>query len=228
MPEKILLVEDDRLVRRATALALADEGYDVLEAGDADEGLRAMRDRRPDLVILDVMLPGERDGFEAAREIRRSSDVPIIFLTAKTDTVDVVVGLESGGDDYLTKPFAPRELIARIRALLRRRRAEPRAEKTVVEDLEIDIAGGVVRKAGEPVGLTKTEFNLLRCLVERANQLLSREMLLELVWGYDYLGDSRLVDVHVRRLRAKIESDPSEPKVVLTIRGLGYKFSTEP
>lgn len=225
MAERILLVEDDRRVRRATALALADEGYDVLEAPDGETALRTLADGRPDLIVLDVMLPG-RDGFEICREIRRTSDLPIIFVTAKTDTVDVVVGLESGGDDYLTKPFAAKELVARIRALLRRMRAEQRAERLTFGDLEIEPLSGVVRKAGEQVSLTKTEFKLLRCLAERPNQIFSRESLLERVWGYDYLGDSRLVDVHVRRLRAKVESDPATPALIHTVRGLGYKLST--
>jgi DNA-binding response OmpR family regulator len=223
--ERILLIEDDRRVRRATALALADEGYEVSEAEDGEAGLRLLIEMRPDLVVLDIMLPG-RDGFEIAREIRRTSDLPIIFLTAKSDTVDVVVGLESGGDDYLTKPFVVRELIARIRALLRRLRTVSRSPRMTVGDVEIDAEGGVVSKAGTPVGLTATEFNLLRCLAESANTVLSRETLLERVWGYDYLGDSRLVDVHVRRLRAKIETDPSDPTIVVTVRGLGYKLST--
>jgi DNA-binding response OmpR family regulator len=227
MPQRILLVEDDRRVRRATALALADEGYEVLEAPDGEDGLSLLIEKRPDLVLLDVMLPG-RDGFEICREIRKTSDVPIIFVTARSDTVDVVVGLESGGDDYLTKPFAPRELIARVRALLRRMRVDARPTRMSFGALEIDPAGGVVRKAGAPVSLTKTEFRLLTCLADRPNQVFSRESLLENVWGYDYLGDSRIVDVHIRRLRAKIEEDPAMPTLVQTVRGLGYKLSSEP
>ena len=224
MPERILLIEDDRRVRRTTALALADEGYEVLEAEDGETGLTMLTDKRPDLIVLDVMLPG-RDGFEICREIRKTSELPIVFLTAKTDTVDVVVGLESGGDDYVTKPFAARELIARIRALLRRARSEQRTARISVGDVVIDVDGGIVTKAGEPVQLTKTEFHLLRTMAERPNQVFSREVLLEKVWGYDYLGDSRLVDVHIRRLRAKIETESSEPTIIRTIRGLGYKVT---
>lgn len=220
-------MEDDRRVRRATALALADEGYDVVEAEDGEQALALLTQHRPDLVLLDIMMPG-RDGYEVCREIRKTSDVPIIFVTAKSDTVDVVVGLESGGDDYITKPFAPRELIARIRALLRRLRVEARPARLAFGDLVIDTGGGEVRRAGVSVGLTKTEFNLLTFLAQRPNQVFSREALLENVWGYDYLGDSRIVDVHVRRLRAKVEVDPAKPALLQTVRGLGYKLSSEP
>lgn len=225
--ERILIVEDDRRVRRATALALSNEGYEIVEAADGDEGLHAAAERRPDLVLLDVMLPG-RDGFEVCRLIRAQSDVPIIFLTAKVDMTDVVVGLESGADDYVTKPFAVRELVARIRALLRRTRTGDRPQRLVVGDLEVDPAAGVAKRDGHRLALTKTEFELLRCLASRPNQIFTREMLLEQVWNYDYLGDSRLVDVHIRRLRAKVERDPSNPELIQTARGFGYRLTTEP
>jgi DNA-binding response OmpR family regulator len=220
---RILLVEDDRPLRRATALALEQEGDHVLEAAEAEAGLRLLRAEAPDVVVLDVMLPG-MDGFELCREIRRSSDVPIVFLTARTDTTDIVVGLESGGDDYLTKPFEVKELNARIRALLRRVRPERPRRRIVVDDLEIDPAGGVARVRGQAVSLTKTEFELLRCLASRPDQIHTREQLLAQVWDYDYLGDSRLVDVHIRRLRSKVEESPGNPTLIQTVRGFGYKL----
>jgi DNA-binding response OmpR family regulator len=223
---RLLLVEDDRRVRRGTALALAQEGFEVLEAPEADTAMRLLVERAPDLVILDVMLPG-RDGFEICREIRRTSAIPIIFLTAKTDTVDVVVGLESGGDDYITKPFVVRELVARIRALLRRLQTEPSIAKIRLHDLEIEQEAGIVRRGDTVIDLTKTEFKLLCTLASRPNIIFKREVLLEQVWGYDYLGDSRLVDTHVRRLRSKVERDPANPVIIVTARGLGYKVTTD-
>ncbi len=225
--EGILLVEDDVGIRRATAMSLKDEGYRVAEAGSGEVALQRFSHVNPVLVILDVMLPGEFDGFEVCREIRRWSDVPIIFLTAKADVTDVVVGLESGGDDYVTKPFEAKELVARVRVLLRRIRAGTRLRRIVIGDLEIEPEAGGARKGGSPVPLTKTEFELLCTLASRPNHVFTREMLLNQVWGYDYLGDSRLVDVHIRRLRAKIESDPAHPAVIQTVRGLGYKAVAE-
>lgn len=227
MRARILLVEDDRRVRRGTALALEHEGFEVLEAPDAEVGLRLLEERDPDLAILDVMLPG-RDGFELCRDIRKASALPVIFLTAKTDTIDVVLGLESGGDDYVTKPFVMRELIARIRALLRRLQSDEAPKRIAVGDLVVEPETGVVLKNGEPVTLTKTEFKLLCALATRPNVIFRRDMLLESVWGYDYLGDSRLVDTHIQRLRSKIESDSAKPKYIQTVRGLGYKLATEP
>jgi len=226
MDARILLVEDDRRVRRATALALQQEGFEVLEAPDADSAMRLLNERKPDLAILDVMLPG-RDGFELCRDVRKTSGLPVIFLTAKTDTVDVVVGLESGGDDYVTKPFIMRELIARVRALLRRVQSEAPQTRIAVGDIEIEPESGVVLKGGEPVALTKTEFKLLCTLASRPNLIFKREVLLEQVWGYDYLGDSRLVDTHIRRLRAKVEPEPPNPRLIQTVRGLGYKLVAE-
>jgi DNA-binding response OmpR family regulator len=223
----ILLVEDDRRLRRGTAMGLEQEGFRVLEAPDADVALRLLAEQNPDLAIFDVMLPGQ-DGFELCRKVRKTNDLPVIFLTAKTNTVDVVVGLESGGDDYVTKPFVMRELIARIRALLRRLQSETPLKRINVGDLLIEPETGVVRRGDEPVSLTKTEFKLICTLASRPNVVFKREVLLEQVWGYDYLGDSRLVDTHIQRLRAKIEPDPSNPTHIQTLRGLGYKLVAEP
>ena len=223
----ILLVDDDARLREIVGMALEGEGYGVRTAASAEEAAQMLQESEPDLLILDVMLPG-RDGFELAREIRTRSPVPILMLTAKTDTIDVVVGLESGADDYVTKPFVTKELVARIRALLRRARsAETVPRRIAVGELEILPEAASVTKNGEPVHLTKTEFKLLLALASRPNQVFTREVLLQQVWEYDYFGDSRLVDVHVRRLRWKIEDDPRNPQIVQTVRGLGYKVATE-
>ena len=222
----ILLVDDDARLREIVGMALEGEGYGVRTAGSAEEASEILEGLEPDLLILDVMLPG-RDGFELAREIRTRSSAPILMLTAKTDTIDVVVGLESGADDYVTKPFVTKELVARIRALLRRARAtETAPRKITVGELEIVPEAASVTKNGDPVHLTKTEFKLLLALASRPNQVFTREVLLQQVWEYDYFGDSRLVDVHVRRLRWKIEDDPRSPKIVQTVRGLGYKVAS--
>jgi DNA-binding response OmpR family regulator len=221
----ILLVDDDARLREIVGMALEGEGYGVRTAASAEEASDILQGHEPDLLILDVMLPG-RDGFELAREIRTRSPVPILMLTAKTDTIDVVVGLESGADDYVTKPFVTKELVARIRALLRRSRAgETAARRITVGGLEIVPEAASVTKNGQPVHLTKTEFKLLLALASRPNQVFTRELLLQQVWEYDYFGDSRLVDVHVRRLRWKIEDDPRNPEIVQTVRGLGYKVA---
>ena len=229
MSSHILLVEDDERIRASMRLALEDEGYELSEAASGEEALelaaQATAGQPFELLIIDIMLPG-MDGFACCRELRRHSAVPIIMVTARTDTHDVVAGLEAGADDYVTKPFEPKELAARIRALLRRARAtDGNAASLTFGDLEILPEGGVVRLAGEEVHLTRTEFLLLCELAANAGKVLSREQLLERVWSYDYFGDGRLVDVHVRRLRTKVEPDPANPRHVLTVRGLGYKLA---
>jgi DNA-binding response OmpR family regulator len=220
----ILLVEDDPSVRAAVALALEGDGHRVEEAASGDEALARWRARRPDLVLLDVMLGGI-DGLDVCRAIRRTDEVPIIMLTARGDPVDVVVGLECGADDYVTKPFETRVLLARIRAVLRRH-TKPASEPAVLHlgDVVVDLGGMTVTKAGRDVRLTPTEFRLLATLASRPGQVFTRQLLLEQVWDYSYLGDSRLVDVCVQRLRAKVEDDPSAPTLVLTVRGAGYKL----
>jgi DNA-binding response OmpR family regulator len=207
-------------------LALEDEGWQVDEAATGEDALNAFTREAADVVLIDIMLPGI-DGFDVCRSIRRVSDVPIVMVTARADTHDVVAGLEAGADDYLTKPFAPKELSARIRALLRRvRTTDPGARHLVFDDLEIIPDEGVVRLADEEVHLTKTEFRLLVELGSNPGRVFSREVLLERVWGYGYFGDGRLVDVHIRRLRTKIEPDPANPRYVVTVRGLGYKLQS--
>jgi len=182
-------------------------------------------DLHPDLVLIDIMLPG-MDGFETCRSLRRLSTVPIIMVTARSDTHDVVAGLEAGADDYVTKPFVAKELAARIRALLRRTRADDGTSPVLAfGDVEIVPEAGTVRRGGEEVHCTRTEFHLLRELAANAGKVLTREQLLERVWGYDYFGDGRLVDVHVRRLRTKVEADPANPRHILTVRGMGYKLA---
>jgi DNA-binding response OmpR family regulator len=223
---RILTVEDDERIRTAVKLALEDEGWQVEEAETGEQALDRFARQPADVVLIDIMLPGI-DGFEVCRSLRRTSDVPIIMVTARDDTHDVVAGLEAGADDYLTKPFAPKELSARIRAMLRRVRAtDPASTHLTFGDLEIIPEEGVVRRAGEEVHLTKTEFRLLVELAQSPGRVLSREVLLERVWGYGYFGDGRLVDVHVRRLRTKVESDPANPNHVVTVRGLGYKLQS--
>lgn len=223
---RILTVEDDERIRTAVKLALEAEGWQVEEAAAGEAALEQFEHNPSDVVLIDIMLP-DIDGFEVCRAIRRTSDVPIVMVTARDDTHDVVAGLEAGADDYLTKPFAPKELSARIRALLRRARAsEPGSPHLRFGDLEIIPDEGVVRRNGQEVHLTKTEFRLLVELASTPGRVFSREVLLERVWGYDYFGDGRLVDVHVRRLRTKVENDPGNPRHVVTVRGLGYKLQT--
>jgi DNA-binding response OmpR family regulator len=222
---RILVVEDDERIRASMRLALEDEGYSVDEAGSGEEAITQFTVEPYELVLIDLMLPGI-DGFETCRALRRESTVPVIMVTARSDTHDVVAGLEAGADDYVTKPFVAKELAARIRALLRRSRTEDSAAAALsFGDVEIEPDAGVVRRAGEEIHCTRTEFRLLCELATHPGKVLSREHLLERVWGYDYFGDGRLVDVHVRRLRTKVEPDPATPRFILTVRGMGYKLA---
>ncbi|HPU39919.1 MAG TPA: response regulator transcription factor [Microthrixaceae bacterium] len=224
MGTRILTVEDDERIRTSVKLALEDEGWQVEEAETGEDAISTFTREPTDVVLIDIMLPGI-DGFEVCRSVRRLSDVPIIMVTARADTHDVVAGLEAGADDYLTKPFAPKELSARIRALLRRARPTvPGNPRLRFGDLEIVPQEGVVTRGDEQVHLTKTEFRLLVELANHPGTVFSREDLLEKVWGHGVFGDGRLVDVHVRRLRTKVEVDPANPRHVVTVRGLGYKL----
>jgi two-component system, OmpR family, response regulator MtrA len=229
MSVRILAVEDDDRIRASMRMALEDEGWSVAEAVNGEEALEILAAGPVELVLVDLMLPG-MSGFEVVRAIRRLSDVPIVIVTARSDSHDVVAGLEAGADDYVRKPFAVKELSARIRALLRRSEAgsSARSDSEVFQfgDFEVRPAAGIVLRNGEEVLLTKTEFHLLCEFVRNDGLVLSREQLLERVWGYDYFGDARLVDAHVHRLRTKIESDPSEPDFIATVRGLGYKLQS--
>jgi DNA-binding response OmpR family regulator len=221
---RVLIVEDDADVRAMLRALLEDDGYAVIEASDGETAIARALSEQPDLILLDLRLPG-RHGLEVCRVVRQSSNVPIIVVSAQADSVDVVAALEGGADDYVTKPFVGRELSARMRALIRR--ASDRgvgSEHFSVGDLEIRPADGVVRKGTETIQLTRTEFHLLCELAEHMGAVLSRHQLLERVWGYDSTDDSRTVDAHIRRLRMKIEADPSDPRMLVTVRGLGYKL----
>ena len=229
---KVLLVEDDRTLLDVLTYNLTKEGHDVITASDGVEALNVARDKKPDLIVLDVMLP-KLDGFEVCRILRREMTVPILMLTAKASETDKVVGLELGADDYMTKPFSMREFLARIRAMLRRaemtRIAASSAQETAPSIIktggfEIDFARHKVSQSGTSIDLSPKEFDLLTFLVKNREQVFSRDQLLEKVWGYDYAGDTRTVDVHVRWLRQKIEVDPANPRHLLTVRGIGYKF----
>lgn len=221
----LLLVEDDPSIRMAIELALTRQGHQVTTAATGEEALELWQLQRPELVVLDVMLPG-LDGFEVCRRIRRTDQVPIILLTARSDDIDVVVGLESGADDYVVKPVQPRVLDARIRAVLRRQGngSTEIGDTAVFGNLVVDRAAMTVTRNGTPISLTPTELKLLVELSRRPGQALSRQQLLRLVWDHDYLGDSRLVDACVQRLRAKVEIVPSDPQLIRTVRGIGYRL----
>jgi len=218
---RILVVDDDTALAEMIGIVLRTEGFDTVFCADGAQAVDAWRTERPDLVLLDLMLPG-KDGIEICTDIRRESGVPIIMLTARSDTADVVSGLEAGADDYIVKPFNPKELVARIRTRLRPS-PEPAAENLRVGDLTIDVAAHEVRRGDTLIQLTPLEFELLVALATKPNQVFSREMLLEQVWGYHYKADTRLVNVHVQRLRSKVELDPDDPKIVMTVRGVGYR-----
>lgn len=222
MAHKILIVDDDPAISEMLSIVLEADGFETVAVQDGAVAVETFEREQPDLVLLDLMLPG-MNGIDICRAIRNHSQVPIVMLTAKTDTVDVVLGLESGADDYVNKPFKPKELVARIRARLRRTEKE-HAEHLVVGDLTIDVPGHVVRRGSEQLALTPLEFDLLLELAQRPGQVLSREELLQTVWGYRNASDTRLVNVHVQRLRSKIELDPEDPKIVRTVRGVGYKI----
>lgn len=221
MKGRILVVDDDEALAEMIGIVLRNDEYEPVFCHDGAQALDAFRRARPDLVLLDLMLPG-LDGIEICRLIRAESDVPVIMLTAKSDTADVVRGLEAGADDYVPKPFKPAELVARVRA--RMRGGERQAPEVLsVADLTIDIAGHSVRRGEGRISLTPLEFDLLVALARKPWQVFTREMLLEQVWGYRHAGDTRLVNVHVQRLRSKVEQDPENPQIVVTVRGVGYK-----
>ena len=221
MSGRILVVDDDTALAEMIGIVLSSEGFDPVFCADGGEALGLFRTSRPDLVLLDLMLPGI-DGIEVCRAIRSESGAPIIMLTAKSDTADVVTGLESGADDYVVKPFDPKELVARIRTRLRPAPTAP-GSRLRIGDLTVDAAGHEVMRSGDAIPLTPLEFDLLHTLASKPHQVFTREMLLEQVWGYHYKADTRLVNVHVQRLRAKVEVDPENPRIVTTVRGVGYR-----
>ncbi len=222
---KILIVEDDVNLLEALKYNVRKEGYDTISAVDGVQALEIARRDKPDLLLLDIMLP-KMSGFEVCRILRKEMTVPILMLTARDDEVDKVVGLDLGADDYITKPFSMRELLARIRATLRRVEIQTPASETPIKlgDIEVDTDRHLITKAGQPLNLTLKEFDLLAFLTRNKGLVFSRDQLLEKVWGYDYSGDTRTVDVHVRWLREKIEDNPDDPKRLITVRGVGYKL----
>ena len=222
MSTRILVVDDDTALAEMIGIMLESEGYAPSFCADGAQALETFRSTDPDLVLLDLMLPGV-DGVEICRLIRAESDVPVIMLTAKTDTQDVVAGLEAGADDYVTKPFKSKELLARVRTRLRRNTDGGNAEHVRAGDLDIDVAGHQVHRGDETIALTPLEFDLLVTLARTPWKVFTREELLEQVWGYQHAADTRLVNVHVQRLRAKIEHDPEHPAIVITVRGVGYR-----
>ena len=222
---RVLVVDDDVALAEMLSIVLRTEGFEPRAVHRGDQALSAFREQRPDVVLLDLMLPG-LDGIDVCKAIRAESGVPIVMLTAKTDTIDVVVGLESGADDYISKPFKPKELVARVRARLRRFDDVP-PEHLTIGDLTIDVAGHEVRRSDSLIALTPLEFDLLVCLARKPWQVFTREVLLEQVWGYRHAADTRLVNVHVQRLRSKVEHDPENPQVVLTVRGVGYRAGSD-
>ena len=232
MAATILVVDDDPAISEMLTIVLESEGFQPIAVTDGNEAVPAFREHNPDLILLDLMLPG-MNGVDICRTIRAESPVPIVMLTAKTDTVDVVLGLESGADDYITKPFKHKELIARIRARVRPA-VDPQVQKTesaeiiVVGDLHIDVSEHTVTRDGVEISLTPLEFDLLLEMSRKPGQVHTREDLLSKVWGYKHASDTRLVNVHVQRLRAKIEKDPEDPQIVLTVRGVGYKTGKKP
>lgn len=221
MTFKILVVDDDTALAEMIGIVLSAEGFEPTFCADGAQAVSAFRETEPDLVLLDLMLPG-MGGIEICRIIREESGVPIVMLTAKSDTTDIVTGLEAGADDYIPKPFKPKELVARVRARLRRKDDED-SERLSIGDLEIDVSAHEVKRDGELIALTPLEFDLLVALARKPWQVFSREVLLQDVWGYRHQADTRLVNVHVQRLRAKVERDPERPEIILTVRGVGYR-----
>ena len=222
---KILVVEDEQSLREPLEYLLRREGYDVAGVEDGAEALKRIQQESPDLILLDLMLPG-MSGTEVCREVRTRSQVPIIMLTAKDSEVDIVVGLELGADDYITKPYSSRELLARVRAVLRRKDADSSSSDAVLEHhgVRLDSERHQVTLHGQPISLPLKEFELLELLMVNAGRVLTRGQIIDRVWGSDYFGDTKTLDVHIKRLRSKIEKTPAQPVIIVTVRGLGYRF----